>query len=528
MYDLIIKNGTIVDGTGGPAYKSDMAIKDGKIAYIGKCDTDGVAAIDAEGLVVSPGFIDNHSHSDLTLLLNNSSYNMLEQGITTENTGMCGLGIAPASPGLFRYIGIESLPIPKDNIDLLKSLTNFKEYTSILKKIGNGTNIVFNIPHGCIRIAVMGFENRKPTESEMSKMKDMVREGMECGASGLTTGLIYPPGAYTEEEEIVELCKVVAEYGGNYYTHIRNESYRVIDSVKEAIRIAEKANISVIISHHKIASKDIWGASSETLRLIDEANNRGLNVNADMYPYCAASTYLKSVLPPKYASQGTDALIEKLKDKAVRQEIQDIVLNDRYSFENLILNCGFENIRFIMSGDPQADGKTIAQYAEETGKDPFDAIFDLIIQSNGVVFGVYYMMSEEDIERIMAHPNVMFGTDGTVVIKGISNTPRAFGTFPRILGRYVRGKKILSLEEAIRKMTSLPASKIGLRGKGLIKQGFDADLVIFNPETIIDKSEMTNVTAKNEGLDYVIVNGEIAVKDNIVTGVKSGKVICVM
>lgn len=526
MYDLIIKNGTVVDGAGSPRYNADIAVTDGKIVAIKNAisvETETTMVIDAKGLVIAPGFIDNHSHSDLLVLCDNSGYNMLEQGITTEITGMCGLGLAPASPGLLKYVGGEA--IYKERTDLIMSLLDHASLFNTIGKMDTGTNIVFNVAHGAIRIAVMGFENRKPTDSEMSKMKELVREGMDSGAIGLSTGLIYPPGVYTLEDEIVELCKVVVEYGGRYYTHIRNESHNVIEAVKEAIRIGEKAGIPVIISHHKIAAKDNWGASLETLRLIDEANSKGIEVSADMYPYNAGATYLKTALPPKYSTQGTEVLVEMLKDKSIRQEVREGILGDRTSFENLVLNCGFENIRVIMSGYPNAEGKTIAQYAAEIGADPFDVMFDVIIKSEGNAFGVFTMMSDEDIERIMVHPSVMYGTDGMVVTKGLSSVPRAYGTFPRILGRYVREKKLLPLEEAVRKMTSLPASKAGLLEKGLIKPGFDADLVIFNPETIIDRSELNNIAAKNEGIAYVLVNGRIAVKDNAVTGIKAGRVI---
>ncbi|QOR35214.1 D-aminoacylase [Clostridium sp. 'deep sea'] len=522
MNDILIKNGLIIDGSGNTGYVSSVAIKDGKIVEIGDkiCD-DATTVIDANGLVVCPGFIDNHSHSDLTLLLDNSGYNMLEQGITTEVTGMCGLGLAPASPSLFKYISMK--PYGKEKTALIASLTSYKRFYSVVEEMGTATNIAFTVQQGTIRIAVMGFENRRATASEMAKMKDIVREGMENGAIGLTTGLIYPPGIYTSENEIVQLCKVVAEYGGCYYTHIRNESNNVIEAVKEAIRIGEKAGIAVVISHHKIASKDTWGASRDTLRLIDEANARGLRVSADMYPYNAGCSYLKAVLPPTYASLGNEVIVEKLKDVAVKQQIKKIILNDNKTFENFIQNCGFENIRFIMSGDSQEDGKTIAQYAQENNIDCFEAVFQLLIKSKCNACGIFYMMCDKDIERIMAHPNVMFGTDGMVVAKGFSSVPRAYGTFPRILGRYVREKKVLTIEEAIRKMTSLPAKKAKLYKKGLLDIGYDADVVIFNADTIIDNSEISNITAKNEGIAYVIVNGKIAVKDNVITGVKAGK-----
>ncbi len=524
MYELVIRNGMIVDGTGKAGYRADIALRDGVVALIRNEISDAAEAeIDAKGLIIAPGFIDNHSHSDLLVLCDNSGYNMLEQGITTEITGMCGLGIAPASRWLSKYIGAEA--VYGERMDLLMSLTSHAKLFEKVNEAGTGTNMAFYIAQGTVRIAVMGFDNRKPADEELEIMKDMVREGMENGAIGLSTGLIYPPGAYTTEDEIVELCRIVASYGGVYCSHIRNESQHVVEAVREAIRIGEKTKIPVILSHHKIIGKNNWGKSGETLRLIEEAGSKGLEVCADMYPYTAGATFLKSALPPRYASQGAEALLGNLKEKAFRQEVREFILKDENTFENLVMSCGFENIHFTMSGKPEADGKSIAGYAAETGQDPFDTMFDLLVGSEGKVFGIFTMMSDEDMERIMTHPSVMFGTDGTVIVRGVAGVPRAYGTYPRILGRYVREKKLLGVEEAVRKMTSMPAARAGLQNKGLIKQGYDADLVIFNPETITDRSDIGNAAARNEGLSYVIVNGKIAVKDNVATGVKAGRVI---
>lgn len=525
MFDMVIKNGRVVDGSGEAGYTADIAVAGGKLQLLRPgAPAEGRNVIDARGLVVAPGFIDDHSHSDLLVLCDPSGHNMLEQGITTEITGMCGLGMAPASPWLSKYIGAEAL-YRGDRAELLSSLTEHKAFFEMVERMGTGTNLAFYIAQGSVRLATMGFENRRPSPDELAKMRAIVREGMEQGAIGLSTGLIYPPGAFTEEGEIVELCKVVAEYGGTYCSHIRNESHHVVESVGEAIRIGEGAGVPVIISHHKIIGKRFWGGSRTTLSLIDAAVSRGVGVAADLYPYTAGATFLKSALPPQFASQGTEVLITRLKEAAFRNEVRSVIQNDQDSFENLILSCGFENIQIVAVKDPHDEGKTVARYAAERDMDPLDAVFDVIVESGGRAFGIFTMMSDEDVERIMAHPAVMFGTDGMVIVPGLPGLPRAFGTFPRILGRYVREKKILGLEEAIRKMTSLPAAMAGLRNKGLVREGYDADLVVFDPDTVIDHSTIAQPTARNEGLAYVIVNGEIAVKDNVATGARAGRVL---
>lgn len=526
MLDILIKNGTIINGSGKKRYKGNIGLKDGKIEFIGCCcEKEAKETIDAEGLIVTPGFIDFHSHSDITLLYETRAINMLGQGITTELTGHCGMTLAPKVDEVFsmikHYVDDEKYE------ELGKTSETVAGFLDYIEKSRLGTNVGFFVGHGAVRGKVLGYENRKPAKKELEKMKDIVREAMEAGALGMSTGLIYPPGVYADEDELVELCKVVAEYGGIYASHMRSEGNWIIESVKETIRIGEKAGVSVVISHHKIAGKQNWGKSKETLALVEEANQRGVKVRLDQYPYKAGATGLIDALPPKYAVDGPIKLLEKLKDEKIRKEMKEQLMSSEADFENLIYGCGLDGVLILDARiTKDLSGKTIAQIAKELNKDPYDTIFDLIIDNKGEVEAAYFMMDDEDIERIMKHKFVMGGTDSAHVSEKIpAGHPRFTGTFVKILSKYVRDKGIVELEEGIRKLTSLPADIAELKTKGLLKEGYDADIVIFDYENLKANSDFTNPSAPNEGIKYVLVNGKVAVKNDAVTGICAGKVI---
>lgn len=526
MLDILIKNGTIIDGTGKKRYKGNIGLKNGKIEFIGCCcEKEAKEIIDAEGLIVTPGFIDSHSHSDIALLYETRATNKLRQGITTELTGHCGITLTPKVDELFLMIK------PFIDEEKYKELGKISEtvsgFLSYIEKNQLGTNIGFYVGHGAVRGKVLGYKNRKPTEEELEKMKDIVREAMEAGAFGMSTGLVYPPGVYADEDELVELCKVVAEYGGVYASHMRSEGNWVIESVEETIRIGEKAGVPVIISHHKITGKQNWGKSKETLKIVEEANKRGVKVRLDQYPYKACATGLINALPPKYAVDGPVKLLEKLKDKKIRKEMKEQLMSSEADFENLINGCGFDGLLILSAPiTKELSGKTMAQIAKELDKDPYETIFDLIIENKGEVEAAYFEMDDEDIERIMKHKFVMGGTDsGYVSEKNHAGHPRCTGSFVKILSKYVRDKGIVEIEEGIRKLTSLPADMVGLKTKGLLKEEYDADIVILDYENLKANSDFTNSSAPNEGIKYVLVNGKIAVKDDAVTGICAGKVI---
>lgn len=526
MYDLLIKNGFIVDGTGMKGFNGSVGIKGGKIEFVGDYDSsEAETIIDAEGLTITPGFIDCHSHSDFNFFFESRAINKLQQGITTEITGHCGVSIIPVTDKFLKEA--KSLIDTDEYNELVKISKNTKRVIEHLKGKQLGTNISLLCAHGNIRSEIMGYENRKPTEKELNKMKDLVRECMEAGAIGMSTGLIYPPGVYAEEEEIIELCKVVAEYDGIYATHMRNESEFVIESVEEAIRVAEFTGITVIISHHKIAGKSNWGKSLETLKLVEKANERGLNVGIDQYPYEAGATDLINALPPKYAIDGKESLLKKLKDNVIRNEIKEMMSTEHSDFENLVLGAGFNGVLIVgASATPEFEGKTLDEIAKDLNKDPYDALFDLLVENNGSVGALYFLMGDEDIERIMTNKLTMGGTDYSYISEKLPAAhPRGTGTFVKIISEYIRDKKITTLEEGIRKLTSAATNLVGLRSKGILKKGYDADIVIFDYENLRAESDYKTPSAPNHGVKYVIINGQIVVKDDNVTGVYSGKLI---
>ena len=524
-YDVIIRKGNLVDGSGNPGYSADIALKDGKIVKIGDLDTqDAERIIDAGGLVVAPGFIDIHAHNDGFIFIDNSAFYKLAQGVTTEISGNCGEGLVPVAAKYQKEIDeyYKSYYPPENFSDFV----SYDYFFKCIEDIRKGINIGYHCAHGTLRMAAMGFAERNPDSHELKVMKDYLREGMENGALGLSTGLVYSPGCFAEKEEIIELCKVVGEYGGVYATHLRSEGMHLVESVKEAIEIGRAANVQVIISHHKALGKTNWGKTKETLQLISQANKEGLRISLDQYPYTSSCTVLLWTIPFQYTEGGIGKMIERLKDPAVRKEIRKEYFNPDKEWDNPIENIGCDGILVLTAQNvPEAEGKTIEQYAGEISKDPIDTLFDIIIASGGNSIAGYYSMCESDLTEVMKHPETMIGSDGIPVLKEEKTHPRLCGTFPRILGRYVREKQILSLEEAIRKMTSLPATRVGLVEKGLIKEGYDADITVFDKDTIIDCATFDNFSAKPEGIKYVFVNGKVAMENGQYTNAESGKLI---
>ncbi|RLE35157.1 MAG: D-aminoacylase [Acidobacteria bacterium] len=527
MYDLLIQNGKIVDGSGEAVFVGDVAIKDGKIAAVGRFSpTEAEKIIDAEGLIVAPGFIDHHSHSDYSLLGPHRFDNKVEQGITTEIVGQCGGTLAPIRPqDLERAAGMFGLA--DDQVKFFsEKLGTFSQYVDYLETIDLGDNWAFNAGHGSIREFVLGYENRAPTAHELEEMKDHVRNAMEAGAVGLSTGLIYPPASYADTDELVALLKVVAEYGGNYTTHMRSEGDSIVEAVREALEIGERAGVPVNIAHFKLCGKNNWNKLGEILELIENAQNRGLKVRADMYPYLAGSAGLIDAIPNCFAAEGPERLVENLKNEDFRKRVWR-ELQTGSGFENLIEYCGFDGVKIFGAAiTEELKGKSIAEIAEERSTQPFDTICDIIVENAGDVRAGYFMREEAQVARLFALPYVMGCTDGSIKSEFLpAGHPRDTGSFPQLIRKFVREKKIVSIEEAIHKLTYLPADMTGLKGKGLIEEGYDADIAIFDLETLTDHADYLYPEAKNEGMKYVIVNGSIAVQDDQFTGVFSGKVL---
>jgi N-acyl-D-aspartate/D-glutamate deacylase len=528
-FDLVIRNGSIVDGSGRPGFRADVGIAGGIIRRIAPMIEPDLArhTIDAEDRVVSPGFIDTHTHDDLYLLTCPTCDDKVRQGVTTEVIGNCGQSVAPASAA-HRDMLLDFLKIigsaQVDRADL--NAGSFEDYLRKLERAKPGINVLALVGHSTVRMSCMGMADRAPSDQELQDIRALVSQAMQAGAFGLSTGLIYAPGNYAATEEIVALARVLAPFGGIYATHLRSESDREIEAIAEAIRIGEEAGAHVHISHHKIGGRGNWGKSSETLRLMAQARSRGIGITCDQYPYRAGSTYLAAILPPRVLAGGPSVFSRNLKDEAFRRDlIRAVEDGTEPGWDNLLKGSGFEGILISVSRRRDYVGKTIAQIAEMECKNPYEVIFDLVAEENVGVIAILFGMCEEDIRRIMQDPWTMIGSDGIPGF-GVNRVhPRMTGTFPRVLGKYVREEAILSLEAAVRKMTSLPAETFGLKRKGLLQEGFDADLVVFDPRTIIDRSTFEEPNRGPDGIDHVFVNGRPAVEKGRILGATSGQVL---
>ncbi len=515
MYDLIIKNGRIIDGGGTPAYFADIAIKNGKIACIGKDIYEAEKIIDATGLTVTPGFIDSHSHSDLSVLIFTDQLEKIEQGITTSIAGQCGSSPAPIDKYAYEkepvYIGNHG-----KNTDIYRTMGTF---LSTLEKTPLGANIACFVGHRALRLAVIGTENRRPTSDELEKMKELLAEGIRNGALGISFGLIYPPSCYADTCELISLAKVAGKHHALVSAHIRDEGDFLIKSVEEFLNVICMSGAKGILSHHKAAGKENHGKVDRTLDMIDRANRRGFEVYCDVYPYTASHTSLSARFVPKELhSKGDAGIVEALSDPAKRDELKKLHLN---RFGNdlswvLITSC---------TAYPEYEGLTVPEIAELHKKDCYDTIFDLIKDSENKCNACYFTMCEEDVKTILEHPRAMICTDSGVAGSKKVFHPRLKATFPRVLGKYVREEKVTSLPEMIRKMTYMPAMVYGLSGKGLLHRGFDADICIFDADKIIDRATFTDCNKRAEGLSYVILNGSIVVENAVYNGTKAGRLI---
>ena len=525
MLDLLIKNARIVDGLGTPAFEADIAVKDGVITEIGTINQAAAETIDAGGQVVTPGFIDVHGHSDMFAFVDPDRASKLSQGITTEICGQCGLGPAPvpANEMLYQqyagYLGSLGAPIYPQS----REFTSFGAYLNCMEAMPLGINTAYFIPHGMVRLAVMGLSPEKPSSAQLDQMKELVRDGMENGALGLSSGLMYAPGIFADEDELTALCQVVGEYGGMYTSHLRDQGKGLLDSVAETIRIAKKANVRANISHNKASGKDNWGKVAAVLKLIHEAD---VSIMHDVYPYTAGSSSLLSTLPHHLQKMVPVDIIAYLGDRQNHEELKKAIFTPAPGFESPLYDCGYDGLMiFHAAVTADAVGKSIEQIAQEWDMDPFSAYLKLLIDNQLSAGYIGFSMSKADVETLMSDPLCMFGTDG-LYVQGMPMThPRAIGTFPRILGRYVRESGLLSLEEAVRKMTALPAEFYGLRNKGQLRIGMDADIVILDPDRIMDSADYKQPLLPNEGIYRVIQDGKVVVADDKALGGRYGKVL---
>src|SRR6266545_3700999 len=529
QYDLLIKNGLVVDGSGRPGYVADIAINGDRIVRLGKLKNATAAReINAAGMVVAPGFIDMLGQSETYLLIDPRAMSKVMMGVTTEITGE-GESIAPINDRLIKE---------QEDFNRRYKLTidwrTLSEYFNRLEKQGSGVNLATFVGATQVREYIVGFDNRPPTSAELEQMRQLVAAAMKDGALGLSTSLQYVPARFAKTNEIVELAKVAREYGGIYATHQRSEANALDESLAEVFQIARRAQIPVEIWHLKTAYKKNWGRMPEVLAKIRRARAAGLDITADIYPYIAGSTALSACLPPWALEGGSEKMLARLRDAKIRERLKKEVTTDSKDWENIYLGSGGASgvlIGSVVNRDLEAmQGKRVSQIAEEQGKDPLDALFDLILADHGQTGAIYFMMSEDDMRAAMRAPFVSFCTDSGArandgPLAGSKSHPRGWGSYPRILGRYVRDEKLIPLELAIHKMTGLSAEKVGLRQRGLLRSGFYADLTIFDPKTVLDRATFEMPNQHPQGIKYVVVNGQISVDDGQRTAALAGRVL---
>ena len=522
----IIKNGLVIDGSGRKGFKADVLISGDKIEKIGDItESADMQVIDAAGFVVAPGFIDTHSHSDLQVLINPEILPKIMQGITTEILGQDGISLAPLpveyiSPWRKNLAGLDG-----DSDDINWEYKTTEGYLKMIEEAKPGLNECYLVPHGNIRMEAMGLDNRQPTEEELEKMRSITRREMEAGAIGLSTGLIYMPCAYSEAKEIIEMCKVVAEYDGSFVIHQRSEADTILDSMEEVITIGRESGVKIHYSHFKVCGKKNWDKIDKVIELLEKAQKEGIRVSFDQYPYVAGSTMLGVILPPWVHDGGTDNLVKRLADPELRKKMVRDIEQGIPGWDNFVEFAGLDQI-FVTSVKTQknqdAIGLNLIQLGELRGKNPYEATFDLLLEEENAVGMVDFYGTEEHVQLFMKRPEMNACTDGLL---GGKPHPRVYGAFPRILGKYVREDKALTLEEAIYKMTKKPSETFNMVGRGELKEGNYADICIFNPDTIIDKGTYVEPIQHPDGIEYVLVNGEVAVHRGEHTKVRNGKVL---
>ena len=511
-FDTLIRHATVVDGSGRPARGADVAMTNGRIREVasGLAPADARHVVDADGLVAAPGFIDSHSHDDVYLLVEPGAGAKLDQGVTTVVTGNCGFSIAPLQAATrqeamstLALIGSQHLPGggPQD--------FSFADYLDCLARARPALNVVPLVGHGTLRMAAMGITDRPAGKEDRQLMQRLLEEALEAGAFGFSSGLAYVPGTFAATDELIDLARALAVHGGIYATHMRSEADQVMAAIDEALTIGREAGIPVHISHHKVMGRNNWGRSRETLAHLTGATAAGMRVTCDVYPYTAGSTVLAAALPPELQAEGPAVFAERLKDPTVRRAVRRRIETETHGeWENLISVDTFDGMVLTQCPrHPEYTGRSIAAVAGAESRDPYDVFFDLVIEEKMDAMVVEFMMHEDDVVRILQHPFSMVGTDGLPGFGSGMFHPRFTGTFPRVLGRYVRQMEVLSLEAAVHKMTGLPAATFGLAGKGLLVPGCDADVVLFDPAAICDCGIYEAPGLKPVGIHGVWVNG---------------------
>ena len=519
-FDLLITNARIIDGTGGPSVTGSVAVRDGRIAAVGRVSGAATRTVDAGGKVLAPGFIDPHSHTDLTLLTDGNAESKIRQGVTTEVIGESG-SVAPRKPGGGQ------------------EWTDFTGYFAAIARSKSAVNLLSYVGLGQVREYVMGNDERAPTPNELEKMSGLVSDAMKQGAYGVSTGLIYSPNAYATLDELVALSRPASAAGGLYASHLRYDGAKLREGLEEAIAIGERARLPVHVFHLKVTGAKNFGRMKEVIAIVEAAKKRGVEFSADQYPYVASSTGLSQTIPPWAHEGGGAKLAERLKDPATRARIRKEMDDPNPTWENRLISAGtWHNVQLASIGSrteaPSAykkyEGMRVDDAAKAAGKDPYDFVFELLIAERGSVGCVWFIIDENDLKLAMKQPWVSVGSDGSALATsgplraGVPH-PRNFGTFPRVLGKYVREEHVIPLEQAVHKMSGLTASQLHITDRGLIKTGLAADLVIFDPATVADRATFTDPFQYPVGIPTVIVNGRVVLDNGRHTGERPGIII---
>jgi N-acyl-D-amino-acid deacylase len=514
-WSLLLRGGTVVDGSGAPARVADVAIEGDRIVEIAP-NLFGQAArvIDATGHVVAPGFIDAHSHSDLFYFACPSAESKVRQGVTTEVVGMCSFSQAPLGPGQEDIVrgwagGIGA------SLDL--RWQSFAQYLDALRSIRPAVNVAHFVGHGALRIAAMGFENRPAASDDLTAMARLLGEALDAGAFGFSTGLVYPPSSYSDTDELIALARTMRARGGLYFSHVRGESSMVLDSIAEAIRIGEEGGVGVQVSHVKASGKENWPKIDAVLRLLDAARARGVDVAGDVYPYNAGSTKLDNLMPGWSHDGGVIKLLERLSDRATRRKIAEECLVDGERWRTVSQGeIGFDQVFIASCRRREVEGLNLAQLARQSGLAPVDALMNLLVEQKCTVGMVSFGQSIENVAKVIAHPALMIGSDSIPLFAGDGDKPgkphpRTYGTFPHVLAEYTRERRLLSVETAVHKMTGMTATRLRLKNRGLLQAGYAADVTVFDPRTVKDESTYAEPHRYPTGIPYVIVNGTVVV-----------------
>jgi len=526
MFDFLIQNGVVIDGSGAPAFRADVGIRGDRIVeFLPPGNGKAAKALDAGGQVVAPGFIDLHSHGDFTLPACPSADSLIHQGVTTAVVGQCGFSLAPLLPRTREEV-IASLETRKYPIPW-EEWTDFGSYLDFMDRLRPAVNVVPLVGQGTVRAGVMGFASGPATPARMEEMQAEVCKAMEQGAWGVSTGLVYPPGSYASTEELTELVRGTAgRLRGFYFTHLRGEGHTLLQAVEEAVRIGRETGAAVQIGHLKAGWPANWDKQARALEMIEEARKEGLDIQADVYPYLAGATSLKSLLPDWAQEGGKEATLLRLKDPVLRRRMAADMQEEGFG-----RGASWDRIRISRAGRrPEYAGRFVSELSSNAGRRPEEWVFDALVENDLDMGMITFMMSEENLRAALRHPAVMIGSDSTVLAaqgplaQGAPH-PRTFGTFPRVLGRYVREEKVLSLEEAVRKMSGLPARRLGLEDRGLLRPGGRADLVVFDPAAVQDRATYENPFQYPAGISHVICNGFPVLAEGRATGARPGRVL---